>query len=209
MKEDNLFRTIASKYDTDKNHNPYYLDAYEECFSSIRNDVKLVFEIGVLGGGSVRSFRDYFPNALIVGIDITPECIGIKGDRIAIEIGDASDKAFMDSIITKYGHPDIVIDDGSHKSSHIRGAYNNLYEATKYCYVIEDIGVQYMAYNSGGYINDGVSAMEIVHKKIDDLVVAKDIQIAKNGTVWNVTREVNPCKSIKIYYSLVFIFKYP
>lgn len=177
----NIFKSILEKYDTDKN---VYEKAYEESFCSKRNDVKLVFEIGVNRGGSLRSFRDYFPNAIIVGIDIKPHTV-FASKRIRVEIGNVMDKEFIDNLLSKYGHPDIVIDDGSHLSNEIKTAYNLLYPYTKFCYVIEDLGTQY----NWKYATDGVPATIIVHQKIDELMQEKTIS------------------SIKFYHSICFIFK--
>ena len=65
----NIFREIFSKYDTDKVNGSYEL-AYEDCFAQIRENVELVYEIGVNRGGSVQAWREYFPNAFIVGLEI-------------------------------------------------------------------------------------------------------------------------------------------
>ena len=94
-------------------------------------------------------------------------------------------------MVKKYGQPDIVIDDGSHLSSHIKQTYKILFPQTKICYVIEDYGVQFKEFMDGGYIDDGIPATNIIHKKIDDLLYEK-----------------NASKSIRIYHSSAFIFKY-
>lgn len=184
----NKFKEIFEKETSNKAWD--YADAYEDCFKDIRQDVKLVFEIGVYQGASIRGFSEYFPNALIVGIDINPDSY-FEGERISIEIGDAANREFLESLVKKYGNPDIVIDDGSHFSSHIRAAYHSLFPYTKICYVIEDYGVQFKEFMNGAYIDDGVSAVNIIHKKIDDLLLTKD---ASN--------------SIRIYHSCSFIFKH-
>jgi hypothetical protein len=179
---------IFGKYlETNKERD--YHGVYEDAFLSLeKENIKLVFEIGVLGGGSLRGFRDYFQNALIIGIDIIPE-FKFEEERIFVEIGNACDKEFIESIITKYGYPDIVIDDGSHYSSDIKKTFNLLYEKTKKCYVIEDYGTQRKDFQNGELINDGVPATTIMYKFIDDLMAN------------------NILKSIKIYYSICFFFK--
>jgi hypothetical protein len=185
----NTFYEIFKNCDTDKSVN--YSNAYHECFDSIRNDVKLIFEIGVNRGGSVKGWKQYFPNALIVGIDIDKNWYFEDPEgRIKIEIGSANQKDFIENLIRKYGAPDIVIDDGSHLSSDIKDTYNLLYHFAKICYVIEDYGVQYKEFENGMYINDGVPATNIIHSKIDELLFSKD-----------------SVKSIKVYHSICLIFK--
>jgi len=185
----NAFKDIFSAVDTDKVNPGHYEDGYEECFGGIRDEVKLLFEIGVNRGGSVRGWKQYFPNAVIVGLEINKDC-WFADDRIQIEIGDATDKGFIEAVIFKYGKPDIVVDDGSHTSRDLKLSYGLLYHHTRICYVMEDVGVQYMSYMNGCFINDGVPAQTIVHAEMDEL-------LQKRGV----------CKSIKVYGSICFMFK--
>ena len=71
---------IGRKWGTDKStvlH--HYLNFYERFLSPIRSDVKKVLEIGVLFGQSVKMWRDYFPNAQIVGFDGIDDSQGMDG----------------------------------------------------------------------------------------------------------------------------------
>lgn len=185
----NAFKEIFSKCDTDKISAGHYEDGYEECFGDIRNDIKLIFEIGVNRGGSVRGWKEYFPNAIVVGMDINGGCY-FEDDRIKIEICDATNVKSLSDIIEKYGSPDIVIDDGSHFSSHIKESFNYLYPFAKICYVLEDLGSQYKSFENGWYVNDGIPATILAHQKIDELL-----------------QRIGDCKSIKIYNSICFLFK--
>ena len=99
---------ILAKYDTDKNIHSY-IPIYEKIFSQF-SDVGMDFlEIGVLLGGTLLAWKDYFPMGDIYGIDIIdrrkPEYIT---DRVH----------FINEDITKYnfgGHWwNIIIDDASH-----------------------------------------------------------------------------------------------
>ena len=183
----NLFESIVTKHDTDK---AFYSCAYNDTFLSLREDIKLLFEIGVNRGGSVRVFKEYFPNALIVGLETNKNCV-VNEDRIAIEIGDATDKSFINNILTKYNKPDIVIDDGSHKSKDIKTSFKLLYPHTKTSYVIEDLGTQTKSFQEGYYINDSIPATVILYQEIDKLFF----------------RNKNTCKSIRIYPAICFFMK--
>jgi hypothetical protein len=184
-----MFKEIFSKCDTDK-VNTFYEYAYDDTFLPIREDIKLLFEIGVCRGGSVRGFRDYFPNALIVGIDINPRCF-FQEDRINIEIGNATQKDFINNILLKYGEPDVVVDDGSHMRSDIKTTFSLLYERTKRVYVIEDLGTQFRGFQNGFYLNDNIPAQSVVHQKIEELLYSKERKI----------------KSVKIFHSICLISK--
>jgi hypothetical protein len=186
---DNLFRRIFSKYNTDKVDHDLYCPAYDKEFAPIRDKVKLLFEIGVGHGGSIRGFRDYFPNAQIVGIEVNPQR-NFGTDRAVVEIGNVAHPSFTIGLVKRYGEPDIVIDDGSHKSKDIKDAFELLYPHTKMCYVIEDFLTQTPTFKNGKYINDGVPATSVVLQEAEKLLLYG-----------------NGCKSIKIYHSICFFFK--
>jgi len=119
----------------------HYFPIYETHLNKYRNLDVTLFEIGVLGGGSLEMWRQFLgPRATIVGIDIDPSCKEYVGHGIEIEIGDQSDADFISRVISKYGNPDIVIDDGSHISSDIQSSLNLLLPAMpkNSTYLIED-----------------------------------------------------------------------
>lgn len=183
----NVFKSIFEKYDTDKTEN--FAEAYEKLLTPIRDEIKLIFEIGVNRGGSVRGFKEFFPNALIVGIDINPECY-FEEDRIKIEISDATDIEFSEMLVDKYGEPDIVIDDGSHFSHDIIDAFNAYSPFVKKCYIIEDIGTQNPSFNNGFYITEA-GVTDIVTDEVIETMLENDSEFS----------------SIHSYYSIAFMFK--
>ena len=61
---------LADKYGTDKgNLGHHYTPVYELFFAPIKYEAKKVFEIGVFKGASMRVWHDYFPNAVVYGIE--------------------------------------------------------------------------------------------------------------------------------------------
>lgn len=61
-------KQICSLYSTDKNCLHCYVDeVYEDLFKYIRTSVKRMLEIGVDNGGSILMWREYFPEASIIG----------------------------------------------------------------------------------------------------------------------------------------------
>ena len=125
---------IGNKHQTDKSRHTYknitYLDIYEKFFKHKREAVKNFVEIGVLNGASLRTWKDYFPNANIFGIDIDPECKNLEEDRIKIFIGDQNDDDFLKTIKTEIPQIDILIDDGSHITRHQIKTFNYLFKGT-------------------------------------------------------------------------------
>lgn len=111
--------SIGQKYDTDKVSTLHdFLSFYDRRLSHLRQMSFTLMEIGVLRGGSVKTWSEYFPNARIVGLDINAECKQHENENISIRIGDASDPNFMFDVISEFGKPLVLIDDGSHRWDH-------------------------------------------------------------------------------------------
>lgn len=182
----NTFYEIFKKYDTDKTGN--FSKYYDKYFTPIRNEVKLLFEIGVNRGGSVRAWKEFFPNAHIVGVDINPDCY-FEEDRISIEICDANNIIVPEKLFKKYGYPDIMIDDGSHFTSDVISSFCLYSSFVKKCYVIEDVGVQNPLYEHGFYINTNENFFNIMKEECENTLTDNE------GFEW---------KAIHLHYSICF-----
>ena len=124
----------------------HYFPVYEKHFSSWVNKPVTFLEMGVLHGGSLQMWRKYFgPLATIIGIDINPACKNYEEIGVNIRIGDQSDPVFLQSIIDEFGIPDIIIDDGSHISTHQKASFEFWYHRMlkNGCYLIEDAHTSY------------------------------------------------------------------
>lgn len=150
--------TLADKYQTDKGgestmyggmmgggcHN--YTPTYHELFGSARNDIKMVLEIGINAGGSLRMWKEYFPSALIVGLDNNPWALVHTEDRIMCLLADQNDQASLLNAISKIGDQrgcfNVIIDDGSHVRRHQRVSMETLlpFLSPGGLYVVEDLG---------------------------------------------------------------------
>ena len=134
---------------TDKAGHTYknisYLNIYEKHFEKIRNDVKVFVEIGILNGKSLKMWKEYFPNAIIYGIDINPNCKQFEEDRIKILIGDQNNDDFLNKVKSEIKEIDILLDDGSHITTHQIKTFNYLHELIKSggFYIIEDLRNSY------------------------------------------------------------------
>jgi hypothetical protein len=140
---------LGRKYGTDKSRHSYknmsYLDIYERYFEKKRLEIKTFVEIGILNGNSLKTWAEYFPNATIYGIDINPECKKYESDRIKILIGDQNDDSFLKRIVTEIPKIDILLDDGSHITSHQIKTFNYLNQNIDKngFYIIEDLRNSY------------------------------------------------------------------
>lgn len=134
---------LAIRYDTDKGpHGNYhaYTRRYHEILVGYQNDVRSVLEIGILGGSSLRMWRDYFPNAKITGVDVEERCVAnmCGEDRIQALLGNEKDPLFLKKL-NDLGPYDLVVDDASHNFDDYMTAFNALIGNTKLYYIIEDV----------------------------------------------------------------------
>ena len=117
---------------------------------------KITFiEIGVSKGGSLQMFAEYFgPLATVVGIDIDINCKQFESDYMHVRIGDQSDTNFLESVLSEFGTPDIVLDDGSHVMQHVRSSFDYLYPklSKNGIYMVEDMHTAYWKEFGGGYL---------------------------------------------------------
>jgi hypothetical protein len=140
-----------------------YNDIYNLLFFQHKQNIKLVLECGIgskntnilsnmsyskycIPGGSLRAWRDYFPNADIIGIDIDQDVLFTE-DRIKTYMCDQTSPPCINNFIQQANlQPntvDIIIDDGLHEFN----ANITLFENTKHLlkvngmYIIEDFWV--------------------------------------------------------------------
>jgi predicted O-methyltransferase YrrM len=113
-----LLCQLADKYRCDKSpaikHS--YTPFYDGLLSARRMQIRAVLEIGVFRGASLKMWRDYFPQAHIVGVDIQPECKHVVEDeRVSIQIVDNRKwKEMRQSALDISAQYDLIIDDGNH-----------------------------------------------------------------------------------------------
>ena len=69
-----------------------YFQAYEELFSGVGKEI-IFAEIGVMHGGSMFMWREYFGNkAKIIGIDLHPNAKELEKHGFEIFVGSQSDQ---------------------------------------------------------------------------------------------------------------------
>lgn len=129
----------------------YYAE-YDLNFQEYRNKPIKLLEIGIQKGGSLYMWREYFPNAKIVGVDIDEECKQFEGEGIKVYIGDQENADFLLELERKEGTFDIVIDDGGHTMKQQITTFKTLFPllAEGGMYVIEDLHTSYWPEFGGG-----------------------------------------------------------
>lgn len=131
-----------------------YFPVYDKIFRNINRMLPMkILEIGVDRGDGLSALKTYFPNSLIVGLDIKPECKIYTQENIEVIIGSQVDKQTIDKLKTY--EFDIIIDDGSHHNEHVFHTFCNLFPSLKKgvetgLYIVEDIHTSYWPYYGGG-----------------------------------------------------------
>ncbi len=213
-----LFRTHKGKV-TDKWTS--YLEIYEQLFSDYKDKEVNILEIGVQNGGSLEIWAKYFTNAKnIIGCDIDERCSELTYDdeRIKIVIGDAGDLLTAKRVREIVSSLDIIIDDGSHKSSDIIRAFANYYPLLNYggIYIVEDLCCSYWK-NFGGGLFEYYSAINFFKTLIDvinyehwRLGKSRKWLLSKFAEKYNLSfddSELATIRSVEFYNSLCVIRK--
>jgi hypothetical protein len=137
---------LGCKYGTTKASNTpgtknNYLPFYEVFLAPIRYKPITLLEIGVEHGNSLRMWREYFPNARIIGID----CNDLRGrvvfDGIEIDMADQNQAADLDRIAENYGPFDVIVDDAGHHPPSQVFCYGHMLQYVKDggFYILEDL----------------------------------------------------------------------
>ena len=160
----NSFDRLARFYRADKSSLAWNFSPHYERHLGPRRFARiLLLEIGVggmdnryAGGNSLHVWRDYLPRATIVGLDLFAKELPFLGRRVHIVQGDQSSPDDLARVIDRFGPPDVVIDDGSHRGSDVIASFTYLFDRMPAggLYVIEDLSFSFRS-KYGGSENPG------------------------------------------------------
>jgi hypothetical protein len=161
--ESNPLVSLCNRAGTDKGTEAFsgngvphcYAIEYHELFAPFRDERFALLEIGLddasklsgkpLDAPSLRVWRDYFPAATLYGYDIN-DFAGFEQERTVTFRGDQGSRQDLERFIVQHDQPmfRLVIDDGSHASSHQQTSLAALFRQVEPggMYVIEDLGWQ-------------------------------------------------------------------
>ena len=183
----------------------HYFDIYERHFERFRGKSPVMLEIGVMGGGSLAMWKDYFgPGAKIVGLDINPDCKRHEAENVEIFIGSQRDGAVLGAVKDKYPRIDIVLDDGSHRSPDMIASFEALYDHVQPygVYLVEDTHANYWP-DWGGGLKAAGTFMEFAKDRLDD------INAAHTRDALPISRFTASTDCIAVYDSVVVFEKRP
>ena len=108
------FKSFETSKSRSVKHDNYF-KIYDRIFKKYIGKKIVFVEIGVLSGGSLFMWRNFFgENAEIIGIDLNPNARKWEKHGFKIFIGDQSDPFFWKDFFKKVVNVDIIIDDGGH-----------------------------------------------------------------------------------------------
>ena len=132
-------------YNTDKSNSWHgFSKFYEKHFNKYKNKKINILEIGSFRGGSAAAFAKYFTKSNIICLDLNIKKFKYFSKRIKILGLDVSNenslKKFLNNQKFNNNSFDIIIDDGSHKTSEILLVFKNFFNLLNPggYYVIED-----------------------------------------------------------------------
>ena len=132
---------LAKKYGTDKCVPHNYTPVYWRLLGERTQAVKKVLEVGIAEGAkSLQMWEEFFPHAIIIGIDLDRRMQLNKG-RIRSHVADQASPSVGYIAEREGGNFDLIVEDGSHKPAHQIAAMRTLlpYLAKDGLYFIEDI----------------------------------------------------------------------
>ena len=157
----------------------WYTRHYDRHFSPLRYEPVRLLEIGIggyadpdAGGGSLRMWKNYFPRAIVYGMDIYDKT-GVEESRIHTIVGSQADPELLTAFAEQNGPFDIIIDDGSHLNEHVLVSFQTLFPYVRPggWYVVEDMQTSYWPQYggaSGDVAGEGTS-VGLLKKLLDGL----------------------------------------
>jgi hypothetical protein len=198
---------IGLKNNTDKATHHNFLNFYESKIGHLKNEKMNLLEIGFLRGNSIKMWLEYFVNANVYCIDIID--IDFTHERFHYTKISQEDKELK--LLFNDNFFDIIVDDGSHITSHQLKSLEYLWSKLKYkgFYILEDLHTSFRY----DYIDTDVTPYQILSKEkmIDELknVVSEmsNIEIFNkdpNSNWDSVTSVIKKCEKIKIFDFCIF-----
>lgn len=143
----------------------------------------VILEIGVMHGGSLQMWKEYFgPRAKVYGVDINPKCKEFEEENIKIFIGSQSDRNFLRNLKASLPPLDILLDDGGHEMEQQIVTFEEMFPHIKSdgTYLCEDLHTSYWGEFGAGlknpksfieYSKNFIDYLNAFHSKTDDFKV--------------------------------------
>jgi hypothetical protein len=187
---------IGKKYDTDKSSQRSNVTSYRHChpytlfydslFRNNRNEPLKIAELGILYGGSLMMWKEYFTNAEIYGFEFNDKLIekfkqNYNNDRITLATIDVKNKdSIINSFRTVNAMYDIIIEDTTHQFEDQIRVIEHIYPYLNPggMLIIEDI---FKSYHEMDYI----TRLQPILDQFQAYYFVELDHVNKNSTGWN------------------------
>lgn len=203
---------LAKKYRTDKFGKWHrYTPHYEHHLAYLRHQRFTLLEIGIGGykrdqdgGNSLRMWKEFFPNAQILGLDIEDKTF-VNQDRIKAYVGSQTDDALLHKIVADADNLRVIIDDGSHQNPHIMATFDILFPLLQddSHYIIEDTQTSYWPRYGGSIDPTATHTSNGLAKTFIDDINYEDRTDADHEPTYTEQHIVG----LHVYKNLVFVDK--
>lgn len=158
-----------------------YFDIYDKLLSKYIGKEITFVEIGILDGGSLFMWRDFFgKNARIIGVELNPEAIKWREHGFEIYIGNQSDPQFWHDFFNEVGNIDVLLDDGGHRNDQqiitVNSSLPHLRDEG--LIIIEDTQTSFMKFESFqkySFVNFLQGKIRSLYSRSDELNLESDI----------------------------------
>ena len=197
----------------------HYFETYQAVFGDRRDRPMRILEIGVLQGASLRLWKSYFQHAKtsVVGVDINPACARFDAPAkgIHVRIGSQADRTFLAGVVEEFGPFDLIIDDGSHHSSHIITSFNGLFATglkEDGIYFVEDLHANYWRPwrdSANSFLDFCKELVEHMHAHYkDNTLPAWDTELKSGAPLtFEVPEITTMIREIRFFDSIVAVYK--
>ncbi|MHC5613939.1 MAG: hypothetical protein ACYTXA_23830 [Nostoc sp.] len=127
----------AAIYSNDKWPRLRFAHRYQSHFAPLKWKKLKILAIGIggyedhtIGGESLKTWKTYFPNSMVYGLDIIDKRY-LEEDRIKIFNCDQNDEHLIQEVLAETGELDIIIEDGSSANEHHIKAFHTFFPALK------------------------------------------------------------------------------
>ncbi len=156
-----------------------YLRHYEQILNQSKIPTRVLLEVGVFNGWSLRMWQKFYPDAKIIALDIDPNCLQYSNGNAQVEVCDQSDVEQLTNIARKHGPFDVVIDDGSHIWSHQILTFETIfpYVSPGGIFILEDIDTSFGKHISNYSQNSTLSAAQYITKIANYILASTAIDL--------------------------------
>lgn len=169
----NRLTEMGIKCQTDKAFYHLFTEFYMSYFEKYLDKHVSILEIGIAQGNSLRLLDSYFPNATIYAIDINENSVNLKlGDNIHTYLCSQDDFQKLQEIFNGMKF-DIIIEDGSHHTSHQQTSLGFFFPFLNKggIYICEDLHTSYRE----NFIDSTITTMEMIEYYQNTKTIKSDI----------------------------------